>query len=174
MLKTIPPQDIREHPELINGMTANGQWQYSRRRAMPKLPVKGLPSFPCPTNDLLAFFAGQSIVKNKAKDLTPSATPAILTHTVGKLNTRSKKGGEKMAKATTTPKRGRGRPPVVIPRVEAALKASRGKAVTLEASSFVAGQDQVRKINADPRFRVTAVSVTYTVARKRAPRKASA
>lgn len=178
-MKQIPKKDMREHPELVSGMTAYGQWSYSRQGRIPQVPVKripGLPAFrfPCSPDELAAFFAAQvearGNVKISPKDLTVTESPAILTSTVGKRNNQSRrKVVNQMAKSTPAPKRGRGRPPFVVNEALAAIKANGGKPVAMEVSSAVTALDRSRKLEAAG----LKVTVTLTVARKRAPRTRS-
>lgn len=67
----IPPRDMR--PDLVNGMTADAQWDYRYRSAMPQVPLpRGFPrGWPaCDANELRDFFARQ-----RAERAAPERAP---------------------------------------------------------------------------------------------------
>lgn len=54
----IPPREMR--PAIVNGLTAQAQWDYKAGRALPKLRVKGFETFPMDANKLRALFDAET------------------------------------------------------------------------------------------------------------------
>lgn len=71
----IPARDMR--PDLVNGMTADAQWDYRYRSAMPQVPLpRGFPrGWPaCDANELRDYFAARR-AEREAGAAAPARRP---------------------------------------------------------------------------------------------------